>query len=116
MGIAAQRGDLAVLVRTTRDYYTNRPAEDRVEAVICVVTSIKRDGTVSKVRDNWGGDPRPLRTGETALLVPRSEVDVEAAWAAGRAHVYPGHDQPKAFDSLDEAREAIRPFLRSVTT
>jgi hypothetical protein len=104
------------LTRTARYYYNDRPAEVYEEAIICVVTSVKRNGTVSKVLDNWGGNPRPIRPDEYAHLVPRAEVYVEAAWAAGRAHVYPGHTQPKAFDSLNEAREAVRPFLRTVTT
>jgi hypothetical protein len=107
----AHRGDLAVLVRTVRDFYTDRPAEERTAAVICVVTSITREGLVSKVRDNWGST-RALAHGERALVLGKDRVDVEAAWAAGCGHVYPGHDTPRDFDSVETAREAVRPFLR----
>jgi len=39
---------------------------------------------------------------------------VAGAFAAAKAHTWPGHPtQPKAYESLEEVRAAVRPFRRS---
>jgi NTP pyrophosphatase (non-canonical NTP hydrolase) len=110
----ARRGDLAVLVRTVHTSFVDKPHEKHTEAVICVVTAVRRNGVVLRVKDNWAYEREPRRD-ELVHVMGAERVDVQAAYEAGRKHLWPGHDQPKAYDSVDEARAAITPFLRSVS-
>lgn len=92
-------------------HYLDRPTEVRQQFEVCIVTGVRRDGTVRAVRDSWG-HVRDVRTDETIHILGRNDVDVDAAYAACRSHAYPGHPgQPMPFDSLDECRAMIRPYL-----
>lgn len=106
-GQQARRGDIAVLVH---------PHDGRTDITLGVVTSVTRDGTV-KARDEplfAGSAPRPLRLlharGDRVLIVPAARIDVAAAMAAYRQHVYPGDDMIRPFESEEEARVFLVQF------
>jgi hypothetical protein len=114
----AKRGDLAVLTRTVVDHIIDKPGERRTErrteAVICVVTAVRRNGVVLRVRDNWGSEREP-KPDELVHVMAADQVDVAAAYGAGQKHTWPGYPgQPKAYDSVEAARAALAPFRRAV--
>ncbi len=109
----AKRGDLAVVVRTQRDFYQDRPTVTRTEVTFGVVTSITRDGVAKSFRDAWDHvGPVKLYGNETVYIVPRVETDVDAAMRTAREHVFPNSDTPMPFGSLDEAKDVLRPLRR----
>jgi hypothetical protein len=85
---------------------------------LTVVASVTRGGVVKAVRSAWRGSAIvPLERWSPANpqinLVSQERIDVDGAMEAARNHTWPGHpDQPMPFDSLDEARTALLPFLR----
>lgn len=118
MQTAAKRGDLMILVRTSYSWNTSFVRTPYESVRIGVVTSATRDGNV-KAWDNpfiTKSGPRsiPFRRAadDRVLLVSKDKIDVAAAMAAYRKRVYLGHNQIMDFNSLDEAREFLRPFLR----
>lgn len=113
----ARRGDLAAVVRTRRDFYTDRPAETREEVVLMEVTSVTREGVVKAGRDAWGEVEPVDRYGPAAVYVlPAAEVDVKAVMRMAAGHCWPNSDTPRPFGSLADAKDAIRPFARAVAS
>jgi hypothetical protein len=115
----AKRGDLAVLARTVVDHVIDKPGERRTErrteAVICVVTAVRRNGLVLRVRDNWGSEREPKQD-ELVHIMAADRVDVAAAYEAGQKHTWPGHPgQPKAYEGVEAARAALAPFRREAS-
>lgn len=115
-----RRGDLAVIERTRIDHSTTRRTET-TEYTVMVVCSVTREGRAKAVRDDrYPGDgpniphPQPLNDMlglRNILIVPKTDIDVQAAIATARAHTYPNSTTPRAYDSLDAVREALRPHL-----
>ena len=105
----ARRGDLAVIVSTTRDYVLGAGASERTAVTVGIVTSITREGIVKMV------DGRKLWNHQRAFVVPATRIDVEAALAIAAAHVWPGHTSAMPYASVAEARAALRPALLSAT-
>lgn len=103
----ARRGDLAAVVTTTRDYVIGAPTTERTSVRIGVVTSITREGIVKMV------DGRKLWNHERTLVISATRIDVEAALAIAAAHVWPSHTSTMPYASIEEARDALRPALRS---
>jgi hypothetical protein len=110
--LAAKRGDLVLVVEDRRDVFIGQEAREYVAAVVGVVASIDRLGFVKRYLSTWGGAPCAMPVRARALVVSKADIDVTAAFEAARAHTWPGHTQPKPFDSIDEAREFLRPFKR----
>ncbi|HEY8343250.1 MAG TPA: hypothetical protein VIK75_09725 [Calditerricola sp.] len=106
----ARKGDLCVVCeRTLVMYLGGRPTEEHRRWRVYRVASASRDGQV-KVVEAQGvqrhvgelyRDPnRPL------YVASRKVIDVEAAIEAA------WRERPEGFDSIDEAREFLRRFLR----
>ena len=110
---AAKRGDLCLIVEDRRDVFIGQEAREYVAAVVGVVAGIDRLGYVKRYSSTWGGVCAiPARA--RALVVSKAAIDVTAAFEAAKAHTWPGHTTPKPFDSIDEAREFLRPFRKNV--
>jgi hypothetical protein len=118
----ARKGDLVLVERIDRDYVIGQGAVEYTTYNVGVVASATRDGIAKTWRRvGWGsalisgGHAEPLQNSRLVSrywVMPAKRIDVEAALRAAKAHHWPGHPgQPKAFDSLDEARSALRPCL-----
>jgi hypothetical protein len=113
-----RRGDLAVIERLNVTHSTTGRTET-TEYTVMVVCSVTRDGHAKAVKDErYPSDghnvayPQPLAEMlglQRFLIVPKDKIDVTAAVAAARAHVYPGSATPRPYDSLDEVRAALAP-------
>lgn len=111
MATAAKRGDLAVFEVTRRDYYIGQESPpERKEYTAGVVTSITRDGKVTKVRMSYSDRPTDakLMRYDRLYLVASDLVDVEAALTACHANEWEPGYPGKPFDSLEQIREVIR--------
>lgn len=114
----ARRGDLAIVVKDSTHFVIGQGTVESTDAYVCVVTNITRQGHVVAVRmpgDHEGDRPSRLEhMGRTSVFVcSQARVDVAAAVAAAEAHTWPGHSYPMPFESLEEARACVRPFLKS---
>lgn len=116
----ARRGDIAVIVTQVSDYVIGQGASERTQVEICEVTNITREGIVKAVRKaNWGADSAPVSLDRWAhhhevLIVPKTDIDVPAAIATAAANPWPHNGMPgKYYDTLAEAREALRPHRRT---
>jgi hypothetical protein len=112
----AKRGDLTVIESAHTDYVIGQGCKTHMEFVIAVVTSITRAGVVKAVRP--AGYSAPVEIARMvgfrkAHLVPKARIDVPAAFATAESHTWTGRtgDTPKYYDTLDQAREALRPHL-----
>lgn len=109
-----RRGDLAIVERVNISHSTSGRTET-TEYAVMVVSNLTRDGRIKAVRDpRWGDDayPQPLdrMIGFRRIhTVPQADIDVAAATATARAHVFPGSTTPRPYDSLDEVRAALSP-------
>jgi hypothetical protein len=113
-----RRGDGVLLQKATSTQYVDRRAEQRTEIVLAVVTSVTRDGQIKQVRpQGYNQGVPPSRLGFStmgALHLPQDRWDIEAVMQYCEARPWP-HDptyKGKQFDSVDEAREELRPFKR----
>lgn len=115
-----RRGDLAVIERT-RVVHSNTGRTETTEFTVMVVCSVTREGRAKAVRDDrYPSDghnvpyPQPLDRMlgfRNILIVPKTDIDVAAAVATARAHAYPNSTTPRAYESLDAVRAALRPHL-----
>ena len=129
-GVKARKGDLVLIERTEHCHWSlDARAEARAAGrelpetttayTFGVVASATRDGVVKTWRPVGygadlvsGGYARPLLPRERAYVIPAKTIDVTGVLRAAKEHHWPGHpDQPKPFDSLDEAKLVARPFL-----
>jgi hypothetical protein len=114
-----RRGDLAIVERVNINHSTTTGRTETTEYTVMVVCSVTRDGHAKAVRDDrYPSDghnvahPQPLDRMlglQRILLVSKDEIDVDAAMATARAHVFPNSTTPRAYDSLDDVRAALRP-------
>jgi len=117
-----RRGDLAVIGRTRIDHSSTGRTET-TEYTVMVVCSVTREGRAKAVRDDrYPSDgcnvayPEPLDRMlglRNVLIVSKDEIDVDAAIATARAHTYPNSTTPRAYESLDDVRAALRPHLKA---
>lgn len=115
-----RRGDLAVIERATVTHGQDSRTE-ATEYTVLTVCSITRDGRTKAVRDDrYPADghnvpyPQPLdqmHGFRSILVVPKTDIDVDAALNTVRAHTYPDGTTPRAYESLDAVRAALRPHL-----
>lgn len=115
-----RRGDLAIIERLR---VTQSPTErtEQTDFTVMTVCSITREGRTKAVRDDrYPGDghnvphPQPLANMHglrNVLIVPKTDIDVDAATATARAHTYPDSATPRPYESLDDVRAALRPHL-----
>jgi hypothetical protein len=114
----AKRGDLIVIHTQSTDYSRG----SRVGPVttdeweVALVTSITREGWVRRFRRCEDLDPGSkghelARWGRVQdwSLVPLNRIDSQAALATAACHVWPGHEMPMTYRSLEEVRAALRP-------
>ncbi|MET9073911.1 hypothetical protein ABZX95_17425 [Streptomyces sp. NPDC004232] len=116
-----RRGDLAVIERTHVTHSTATGRTETTEYTVMVVCSVTRDGRAKAVRDDrYPSDghnvayPQPLDRMlglRNVLIVSKADIDVPAAIATARAHTYPDSTTPRAYESLDAVRDALRPHL-----
>jgi hypothetical protein len=115
-GSKTRRGDL-VMVEMRPSYTTSSyEREEITEYKLLTVTNLTRDGRIKMVRDDRYGPGSYVRelhkmlhfTGQYWLL-PQAAWDVQRAQEIARAHTYPNSDTPRAWASLEDAREALRP-------
>ncbi len=116
----ARKGDLILVEVTERSYAIGQPNTERTTYRFGVVHSATRDGEVKTWSQVGYGDQlvsdygQKLHRGERAYVMPKAGIDVPAVLRAAKEHHWPGHPgQPMPFDSIDEAREAARPFKRA---
>lgn len=110
--VPAKRGDLVVVVQRHVDTVLGKGHVAREDCVVGIVASINREGLVLRYRSVWGGEPVRLPVGGWTLIVKRRMIDVDAAFTAAKKHSWPGHpDQPKPFESIQEARDFLGAFL-----
>lgn len=117
-----RRGDLVIVERLSVIHGTTERTE-RTEFTVMVVCSVTRVGRAKAVRDDrYPSDghnvPHPQPLGQmhglrNVLIVPKADIDVDAAIATARAHTHPDSTTPRAYDSLDAVREALRPHLKA---
>lgn len=124
----ARKGDLILVEEVTRNHYSaaahaEAKAAGRTLAEVekrykfGVVASATREGEVKTWRQVGYGEEvtshyaQPIGYANRWVLSAKA-IDVVGALTAAKAHHWPGHpDQPRAFDSFDEARDLARPFL-----
>lgn len=116
----ARHGDLVMV--ELRPSYTTSSYEriEQTEYKLMTVTSLFRDGRIKMVRDDRYGDSGyPVkfdgmlhRTGAYWLL-PEAAWDVRKAQRIAREHTYPNSATPRCWQSLEDAREALRPARRA---
>lgn len=112
----AKRGDLVAIVTTERTYVTGQESTERTRVALAVVTSVTRGGVVKAARTEYGGTldltrPDPRRG---VLIVPAAMVDVDRAMAEYGTRRYPSAPHSTMvppFDSVEECRAFLRPFL-----
>lgn len=114
--VKAKRGDL-VMVEVRPSYTTSSYGREEItEYRLMMVTNLTRTGEIKMVRNvAWGDDSAPVKlegmlytTGRRWLL-PKTAWNVEAAVRVAREHVYPNSTTPRAFQSLESARELLEP-------
>lgn len=128
----ARKGDLILVETVSRNYYSHAAYEEAKAAgrtlpttttkyEFGVVDSATREGFVKTWRAVGYGDAL-TSDGYTQKIVTypierwwvmtAKTIDVEGVLRAAKAHHWPGHPgQPKAFDTLDEAKQVAKPFL-----
>lgn len=112
---AAKRGDLVVVESVHTAYVIGQGTSSHSEFTVAVVTNITRDGQIKAVRPVGYSHTVELTRMvgfRKAHLVPKARIDVDAALAAAEAHTWPGPSTtPKYYDTLGEAKDALRPHL-----
>ena len=113
MALQAKRGDVFAIVREERTAYIGKPSETRTRVDVVRITSCTRDGIAKAAEDCQGYTVGAWAlTSGRALLIAADRVRPEDAMRVAREHHYDGHpNQPKPFDSVEELREALRPYL-----
>jgi hypothetical protein len=111
----AKRGDLVAIETTRHDYVIGQGSTTRTEYTMFEVTGITRDGQVRTVRElayDGTGYPidRIIGLGQRWVLAA-TRIDKDRASDVVRSHTYPNSTTPRAYDSLDALREALRPCL-----
>lgn len=110
-----RRGDLAVIERVNVNHSTTEGRTETTEYAVMVVSNLTREGRIKAVRDTRWGDtayPQPLERivgFQRVHTMSQADIDVDAALATARAHVYPGSTTPLAYASLDEVHAALAP-------
>ncbi|MFF3363608.1 hypothetical protein [Streptomyces misionensis] len=119
-GSKVRRGDL-VMVELRTSYTTSSYRRiEQTEYKLMVVTNLTRDGQIKMVRDDRYSDQGyPVKfsgmlhaTGRYWLL-PQAAWDVKMAQRIAREHTYPNSTQARCWQSLEDAREALRPARRT---
>jgi hypothetical protein len=110
----AKRGDAIAIVTESRDYVIGRPSSTATRVEVGIVTSITRDGVVKAFRNTWSESPQPIERVvgfKQCIVIPSDVVSPADVMTVAKAHHWPGHpNQPKAFDSLEALREALKPY------
>jgi hypothetical protein len=113
---AAKRGDLVVVESAHTDYVIGQGCKSHQEFTVAVVTNITREGQIKAVRPVGYSSTVELARMvgfRKAHLVPKKNIDVDAATKAAAEHTWTGRagGTPKYFDTLDAARDVLRPHL-----
>jgi hypothetical protein len=113
---AAKRGDLVVVESVHTDFVIGKGCNSHPEFVVAVVTNITRECLIKAVRPVGYSHTVELTRMvgfRKAHLVPKARIDVDAALKAAAEHTWTGKpgDTPKYFDTLDAARDVLRPHL-----
>jgi hypothetical protein len=113
---AAKRGDLVVVESVHTDYVIGKGCKSHSEFTVGVVTNITRDGQIKAVRTVGYRSTVELARMvgfRKAHMVPKKSIDVDAALGSAAEHTWTGRpgDTPKYFDTLDAARDVLRPHL-----
>ena len=109
VGVTARRGDIFVMEVEHSYTLAHGGTKRRIEHLLGVVTSITREGRVRAYR--VAGDTFIRKSAPCGIsLISRERLDVAALEAA---YVTRGEPHAREFNSLEAAREFIRPHLRS---
>jgi hypothetical protein len=117
-----RKGDLILVERVDRDYYLDgRGVVERTSYTFGVVASASRDGTAKAFHRVGYGDelvssghvePVNSRLVSRYWVMSTRDIDVTEVLRAAKAHHWPGHPgQPRAFETLDDAKAVARPHL-----
>ena len=118
----ARRGDLAVVVSRTSTAVTRGESYESVRVTLGRVSSITRAGLVKRYETAMFADAddreQKVQPREQVLIVGADSVDVEAVLAQYRERTWQkthgkGGDMIRPYESLSEARNAIRVWLYS---
>jgi hypothetical protein len=114
-----RRGDLVLVELRSTCTTSSYRREGVMEYKLMTATNLTREGAIKMVRDErWSDQGVPqkfegmlYRTGRYWLL-PAASWDVVQAQGIAREHTYPNSTTPRCWESLDAAREALRPARR----
>jgi hypothetical protein len=117
----ARKGDLILVGTVHSSYVIGEGHSETLSYSFGVVASATRAGLAKTMRQVGYGDellssaavpvPEQSFRDKRVYIVARDAIDVDGVLRAAKAHHWPGHPgQPKAFDTLSEARECARPF------
>lgn len=113
----ACRGDLIAVSRITRTYHQDRAVTITEHVELGTITAITLDGTAKAWTPCSSTTPRPLdpRT-EAWKILEATRLDTEKALHMARNRQWrsdvPAGTNPKPFNSEQELRTAIQPYLR----
>lgn len=128
----ARKGDLILVERVSHNHWSLAAREEAKAAgrtladtdityEFGIVASATRDGVAKTWQSLGYGDALLSGYAEDVKsrlvnrywIQPAKRVDVEAVLRAAKAHHWPNHPgQPKAFDTLDEAKAVAKPHLK----
>jgi hypothetical protein len=124
-GPAARRGDLVVIHHHHGDRPLRGEPHEYDTFTVGVVTSVTRQGQVRLVKEaghvdqpGWRGQPDrgtpPRSAGLKQIFVASSRtIDTDGALATATCHTWPHTAGVRPYASLDDARAALRPHLRT---
>lgn len=114
----ARKGDLILIERVEIISSLIEPRRERTTYEYGMVASATRDGVVKSWHMlGWGDEivtthNAPLPRHSRMWVMPAKGIDVTAALTAAKAHHWDGHpNQPKPFDSLEDAKNAVRAYV-----
>ena len=113
----AKRGDSVAIIAEKSCYASGTGRTVRTEIELGTVTSITRDGAVKAYRSaGWSSSTSLLIERvvgfKQLLVIPAGMVDPADVLTVAKAHHWDGHpNQPKHWESVEELRAALRPYL-----
>ncbi|WP_052680872.1 MULTISPECIES: hypothetical protein [Frankia] len=115
-GRVARRGNLVALVRKAPGYRGRPPGA--VEVTLARITGLTRDGEIRSYRPVAPAQdydvPVERYWQDIEGFTDASNLDPDRAIEIARAHTWPGHpDAPRPWESLEDARRALRAARRS---
>lgn len=108
----AKRGDIAVIVKTTRVYTMHTGSYVSQSITVCTVTNITRDG-LAKCLKTADGQVRTLRDWDTIQIVSRDLLqDVEALLSHCANRQTPAYGTYDPFKDMADVKATIKRYVK----